>query len=136
MADASDLIRAWEAVIREVAGLAGSVVSGGAQQLPLHREVEQLRQLLIRQVEFDRQLLSAMTSPARRVLDLSAQTTEAMAAQARAFREMSASMAQAADLLEQQAELLGAAIATMRDPVSTVRAASEAVRSFKPSGPA
>jgi hypothetical protein len=131
--DLGDLLRAWESAIREVGGLAGSLVSGSADltgQLtaPMQKQAELLEQILQRQLELERELISVITSPARRVLDLSAQTTEAMAAQARAFRAASLSLAQAADLMEQQADLLGAAIGTIRDPVAALRSAGESLR--------
>ena len=133
MPEPADLFRAWETVIREIGNLASSVVSGSAEiggqiASPLQSQVEQLQQIVMRQIELERQLLSVIATPAKRILDLSSQTTDAMAAQARAFREMSLSMAQAADLLEQQAELLGSAIGTVRDPVSALRAAGDALR--------
>jgi hypothetical protein len=133
MPDPADLLRAWEAAVRELGGLAGSLVHGSAEmssQLagPLQRQTELLEQIMRRQLELERELIATLTTPARTVLDLSAQTAEAMAQQARAFRSASVAMGQAADLLERQAELFGAAIATVRDPLGAVRAAGESIR--------
>ena len=61
--------------------------------------------------------------PARAVMRVAEQATESMRAQAIAFRAASASLAEVADLLEQQVKLLDG----LRDPASVLRAAGEAV---------
>jgi signal transduction histidine kinase len=133
MPDPADLLRSWESAIRDIGGLAGSVVSTsagltGQLAAPLQKQAELLEQILSRQVAFEKEVLAMLTAPARTVLDLSAQTTEAMAAQARAFRAAALSLGQAADLLEQQAELLGTAIGTIRDPLAALRSAGDSLR--------
>lgn len=55
--------------------------------------------------------------PAKAVMRVAEQATESMRAQAIAFRAASASLAEVADLLEQQVKLLD----SLRDPVAAVR---------------
>jgi hypothetical protein len=124
--DPADLLRAWENAVREVGSMAGSVMQntadvGGAIAAPFQRQAELLEQILSRQIALEKELVAVLTLPARAVLDLGSQTTEAMAAQARAFRAAAQGLAQAADLIEQQAELVGSAIGTIRDPLGAIR---------------
>jgi hypothetical protein len=133
MANPSDLLHAWESAIRELGGVASSLVSGPAElaaQLgaPLQRQAVLLEQILQRQVEFERDVVGRVIAPARIVLDVADQTTAAMHAQANAFRVAAASFGQVADLLEQQATLLTHATGTIRDPVSVLRTAGGALR--------
>lgn len=133
MADPSDLLHAWESAIRELGGIASSLLSGPAElagQLgaPLQRQAELLEQILQRQLEFERDVVGRVLAPARVVLDVADQTTAAMHAQATAFRAAAASFGQVADLLEQQAKLLTVATGTMRDPVSALRTAGGSLR--------
>lgn len=131
MPEPVDLLRAWESAIRELGGVAsalvhGSTEVGGQLTAPLQRQAELLEQIMQRQLELERELIAAMTAPARTVLDLSAQTAEAMTEQARAFRSASQALGQAAELLERQAELFRTAVGTLRDPLGTLRRSTEA----------
>ncbi len=124
--EAADLFRAWESAVREVGSLAGQVVQNtagmtGSIAAPFQRQAELLEQIVSRQIELEKELVAVLTMPARAVLDLGSQTSEAMAAQARAFRAAAQGLAQAADLIEQQAELVGTAIGTIRDPLNALR---------------
>jgi hypothetical protein len=128
MADPADLFKAWQDAIREVGGVAASLVSapaGLAGDLlgPLQRQAELLEQVLQRQIDFERAL-----APARAALDLVDQAASTMRAQATAFRAASLSFGQAAELLEQQAEIIERAGGTLRDPVAALRSAQDAVR--------
>lgn len=133
MPDPADLLHAWEAAIREVGTVAGSLVVGSAEAAghlgaPLQRQAELLEQVLRRQLEFERELVDRLLAPARTILDVADQTTSAMHAQATAFRAAATSLTQVADLLEQQAELLQRASGTIRDPVAALRSAGAALR--------
>lgn len=133
MADPADLLNAWRDAIREVGGAAASLVSGPAGLAsdvlkPLQRQAELLEQVLQRQLEFERELLSRAGATARAALELTEQATGAFRAQATAFRAASASFGQLADLIEQQAELVERASAAIRDPVAALRSASTEVR--------
>jgi prefoldin subunit 5 len=57
-----------------------------------------------------------------------------MRAEAKAFRMASGSLAQVADLLEQQVELLEGAIGIVRDPVAAVRSAGKTVSDARSEG--
>jgi hypothetical protein len=133
MADLGDLLHAWEAAIREVGGAAGSVAAGSAElagQLgaPLRRQADVLEKVLQRQLDFERELVGRLLTPARTVLDVAEQTTSALRAQATAFRVAAASFGQVADLLEQEAELLQHASSSIRAPVAALRSAGAALR--------
>ena len=133
MADTGDLLHAWEAAIRELRGIASSLVSGPAEHAgqlgaPLQRQAELLEQILQRQVDFERDLFGRVLGPARVVLDVADQTTAAMHSQATAFRAAAASFGQVADLLEQETKLLQVATGTLRNPVSALRTAGGALR--------
>jgi hypothetical protein len=129
MPDPAELLRAWEAAIREVGATASSFVSGSAElagQLgaPLQRQAELLERVLQQQVEFERELAARLLAPARAVLDMTEQTTDAMRAQAAALRAAASSLTQVADLLDQQVTLVQQATQTVRDPIAALRSAS------------
>jgi hypothetical protein len=130
MPEPIDLLKAWESAIQEVAAFAGATVQGGADLAgqvrdELQRQAKLLEEILRRQLDLEKELLARMTQPARQLLEIGSQASDAMAAQAQAFRAASLSLSQAADLLEQQANLAGAAMRTLQDPLSVIRGASE-----------
>jgi hypothetical protein len=141
MADPSDLLTAWQDAIREVGGIAASLVSGpaglaGDVRSVLQRQTEQLERVLQRQLEFERELVARASAPARAALELVEQATVAYRAQAKAFRAASVSFGQLAELIEQQAELVERASAAIRDPVAALRSAgAEAASIGIPGGP-
>jgi hypothetical protein len=128
MAEPADLLASWQKALGELAGVTASVVSapvGLAGQLsgPLQRQAQLVETILERQLAFERELVGRLLAPAGSVLNLVEQTSEALDAQVKAFRTASASFAQIADLLEQQAQALRFAHESVRDPVSALRAA-------------
>lgn len=96
MADPADLLKSAQGAIRDIGAGAASLASGPAQA----------------------------AEQARAVANLVGQAADSMRAQAIAFRAASASLAQVAELLEQQVELIDA----VRDPLGTLRAAGESIR--------
>ncbi len=77
------------------------------------------------QLDLEKELLNRLTAPARQLLEIGTQASDAMAAQAAAFRAAALSLSQVADLLEQQANLTGSALRTLQDPLSVIRGATE-----------
>jgi ABC-type transporter Mla subunit MlaD len=133
MPDPSDLLKAWQDAIREVGGVAASIVSGPAEKAsellePMQRQAEQVQRVLERQLEFERDLVSRAIAPARATLEMAEQATIAYRAQATAFRAAAASFGQLAELMEQQAEIVERVGATVRDPLSALRAANMQLR--------
>ena len=130
MADPADLLRAWQNAIRDLGGVAGSLAAGSAGvagDLPrrLHHQAELLQQVLQRQLEFERELVSRAVAPLRTSLDLVDQATGNFHEQAATFRGASKTFAQLADVMEQQARLLDRASATFRDPAAVFRSTGE-----------
>jgi len=130
MADPTDLLRAWQNAIRDLGGVAGSLAAGSAGMagdLPrrLQHQAELLQQVLQRQLEFERELVSRAVAPLRTSLDLVDQATGNFHEQAATFRGASKTFAQLADVMEQQARLLDRASATLRDPAAVFRSTGE-----------
>ena len=80
MADPADLLRAWQNAIRDVGGVPASLAAGSAGVAgdllrPLQRQGELLQQVLQRQLEFERELVSRAVAPLRASLDLVDQAT-------------------------------------------------------------
>lgn len=130
MADPADLLRAWQSAIRDVGSAAGSLAAGSAGMagdLPrrLQHQAELLEQLLQRQFEFERELVTRAVGPLRAWLDLVDQATGTFHEQAASFRGASKTFAQLADVMEQQARLLDRASATLRDPAAVFRSTGE-----------
>jgi len=74
----------------------------------LQHQAELLQQVLQRQLEFERELVSRAVAPLRASLDLVDQATGNFHEQAATFRGVSKTFAQLADVMEQQARLLDA----------------------------
>ena len=130
MADPADLLRAWQNAIRDISGAAGSLASGSAGiagDLPrrLQRQGELLQQVLQRQLEFERDLISRAVAPLRASLNLVDQASGTFHEQAASFRGASKTFAQLADVMEQQARLLDRACATLRDPAAVFKSTNE-----------
>ena len=130
MADPADLLHAWQNAIRDVGGAAASLASGSAGvasdlMRPLQRQAELLQQVLQRQLEFERELLGRAVAPLRAAQDLVDQATETFRAQATSFRAASMTFGQLAGLMDQQADLLERAGATMRDPIAAFRSTGD-----------
>ena len=130
MADPADLLRAWQDAIRDVGAAAGSLAAGSAGMagdLPrrVQRQAELLQQLLQRQLEFERELVSRAFAPLRASLDLVDQATGTFHEQAATLRGASKTFAQLADVMEQQARLLDRASATLRSPAGVFRSTGE-----------
>jgi hypothetical protein len=139
MADPRELLRACQDAILDIAGTAVSAASvpadiAGQVLGPLHRQAELLEQVVQRQLELEHELVDRALAPVRGALDLVDQATTAMRAEANAFRMASGSLAQVADLLEQQVELLEGAIGIVRDPVAALRSAGKTVSDARPEG--
>jgi hypothetical protein len=133
MPDPSDLLSAWQDAIREVGGVAASLVSGPAGKAselfePMQRQAEQIQRVLERQLEFERDLVTRAIAPARATLEMAEQATIAYRAQATAFRAAAASFGQLAELMEQQAEIVENVGKAVRDPLSALRAANRQLR--------
>ena len=125
--DPADLLRAWQQAVREVGGTLASVPAGAASEIvrPLQHQADLVQQLLQRQLEFERELLNRAATPLRTTLELTDQATETLRAQAISFRAASAAFHQLAALMDQQADLLQRAVATMRDPLGALRSTDE-----------
>ena len=119
MADAVDLLKAWQHAIRDLGGVAGSLASGPAAAAsdlvrPLQNQAELLQQVLQRRLEFERELVGRAAAPLHAAQDLD-QATGTFRAQATSFRAASATFGQLAGLMDQQADLLERAGTLMRD---------------------
>ena len=130
MADPVDLLKAWQNAIRDVGGAAASLASapaGVASDLlrPLQHQAELLEQVLQRQLDFERELLSRAVAPLHTTLELIDQATETLHAQATSFRAASTTFHQLAALMDQQADLLHRAGTTMRDPLAAFKSAGD-----------
>ncbi len=133
MPDPADLLKAWQDAVREVGGVAASIVSGPAGKAgdllePMQKQAEQVQRVLERQLEFERDLVTRAIAPARATLEMAEQATIAYRAQAKAFRAAAASFGQVAELMEQQAEIVERVGTAVRDPLSALRAANEQLR--------
>jgi flagellar motor switch protein FliG len=133
MPDPSDLLKAWQDAVKEVGGVAASVVSGSASKAgellePMQKQAEQVQRVLERQLEFERELVTRALGPARATLEMAEQATIAYRAQATAFRAAAASFGQLAELMEQQAEIVERVGSAVRDPLSALRAANAQLR--------
>jgi ABC-type transporter Mla subunit MlaD len=133
MPDPADLLKAWQDAVREVGGVAASIVSGPAGKAsdllePMQRQAEQVQRVLERQLEFERDLVARAIAPARATLEMAEQATIAYRAQAKAFRAAAASFGQVAELMEQQAEIVERVGTAVRDPLSALRAANKQLR--------
>jgi ABC-type transporter Mla subunit MlaD len=115
MADPSDLLHAWQEVIRRLQGAAAPLTE---QEL-----VKQLIAPLQKQAE----LLEQVTVPLTATLGMLDQTASAMRAQADAFNAAAASFKTAAELVDAQAALLETATQSMRDPLGAIKSAGGAV---------
>jgi len=110
MADARDLLNAWEGALRGLRGVTAPAT-------------DVLETALRRQMEFDRALVGRVMAPLNVVLDALEQTAAAMHNQAKAFESASAAFKQSAELLEVQATTLERAIEALRDPAEFVKSA-------------
>jgi ABC-type transporter Mla subunit MlaD len=130
MADPVDLLKAWQRAIRDVGGAAASLASGPAGVAsdllrPLQHQAELLERVLERQLDFERELVGRAVAPLRATLELVDQATETLHAQATSFRAASKTFGQLAGLMDQQADLLERARATVRDPLATFRSTGD-----------
>ncbi len=130
MADPADLLKAWQNAIRDVGAAAASLASapaGVATDLlrPLQHQADLLQQVLQRQLDFERELLNRVVAPLHATMELIDQTSASLHAQATSFRAASTTYRQLAALMDQQADLLQRAGATMRDPLAAFRSTSE-----------
>jgi hypothetical protein len=105
MADARDLLNAWQDALKGIRGVASPATGA-------------LEHVLRRQMDFERQLVSRVLAP------LSVEgTAKAMRTQADAFEAAAAAFKQSAELLDVQASMLEKAIEALRDPADFVRSA-------------
>jgi hypothetical protein len=130
MADPADLLKAWQNAIRDVGGVAASLASAPAGVAtdvlrPLQHQAELLEQVLQRQIDFERELLHRAVAPLHATLELIDQATGTLHAQATSFRAAAVTFHQLAALMDQQADLLGRAGATIRDPLATFRSTGD-----------
>jgi hypothetical protein len=137
MAEPADLLASWQAALRELAGITASLASApvsvaGQLNSPLQRQAELVETILARQLEFERELVSHLLAPAGAVLELVDQTSEALESQVKAFQAVSSSFAQIAELLQQQVERLQFVRDSVRDPVSTLQAATGEMLKARP----
>jgi hypothetical protein len=107
MADARDLLNAWQDALRGIRGAAAPA----------------LEQVLRRQVDFERQLVGRVFAPLNVVLDSLDGAAQAMRTQADAFNAAAAAFKQSADLLDVQASMVERAVEALRDPAEFVRSA-------------
>ena len=130
MPDPADLLKAWQHAIVDLGGMAASLASGptgAASDLvrAMQHQVELLQQVLQRQLEFERELVSRATAPLHAAQDLVDQATGTFRAQATSFRAASKTFGQLAGLMDQQADLLERAGTLMREPLTVFRSADE-----------
>jgi hypothetical protein len=133
MPDPSDLLKAWQDAVREVGGVAASLVSGPAGKAgellePMQKQAETVQRVLERQLEFERDLVNRAIAPAKATLEMAEQATIAYRAQATAFRAAAASFGQLAELMEQQAQVVERVGGAVRDPLAALRAANAQLR--------
>lgn len=102
MPDARDLLTAYREVLTGLKRRSGPV---GALLVPLELTSEVLEQLLLRQQELEAQLAGA-AAPLTSLLELARDAPASLRTQAKAFEAASASFAQAAVLMDRQADLL------------------------------
>jgi hypothetical protein len=113
MADARDLLNAWQDAVKQLRGVAG----------PIAGTAGDLFEALNHQVEFEKQLVGRLLAPLHIVVDSLETTTVAMRTQAQAFHAAAAAFKQSAELLELQAATLERATQVLRDPAEFVRSA-------------
>lgn len=128
MPDPSDLLHAWQDVIRRLQGAVGEPELVKQLLGPLQRQAELLEQALQRQLDFEREVLGRISAPITGALDILDQTTAAMRAQADAFNAAAASFKTAAELMDVQAGLMETAGQSLRDPLGAIKGAADAVR--------
>jgi hypothetical protein len=110
MADARDLLNAWQEALRGIRGATAPAT-------------EVLEGAIRRQLDFERQLVGRVMSPLGVVLDSLEGAAKAMRTQADAFEAAAAAFKQSAELLDVQASMLERAIEALRDPAEFVRSA-------------
>ncbi len=110
MADARDLLNAWQDALR---GIRGATTPA----------TEAFEGVVRRQFDFERQLVGRLLTPLGVVLDSLDGTAKAMHTQSDAFKAAAAAFEQSAELLDLQASLLEKAIEALRDPAEFVRSA-------------
>jgi hypothetical protein len=110
MADAKDLLNAWQDAVRGIRGAASPATDA-------------LESVLRRQLDFERQLVGRAMAPLGVVLDSLEGMAKAMRTQADAFEAAAAAFQQSAALLDTQAALLEKSIEALRDPAEFVRSA-------------
>jgi hypothetical protein len=110
MADARDLLNAWQDALRGIRGVAAPAT-------------EAFEQVLRRQLDFEGQLVGRVLAPLNVVLDSLDGTAKAMRTQADALQAAAAAFQQSAELLDVQASLLEKAVEALRDPAEFVRSA-------------
>jgi hypothetical protein len=114
----SDLLAAWERVLRELRGAAGA----GSNEVG-----RAIATLVERQARLEQEVRARALAPVSAAWDLLEQTAGAMRAQATALDAAATSFKQAAEMLDLQASLLERTLQTMRDPVGTIRSAGASV---------
>src|SRR4051794_22635327 len=110
MADARDLLNAWQDALRGLRGAAAPATDA-------------LEQAIRRQMDFDRALVGRVLAPLNVVLDALEQTAAAMRTQSQAFEAASAAFKQSAELLDVQATMIERAVEALRDPADFVKSA-------------
>ena len=80
MADPADLLKAWQHAIRDLGGVTASLASGPAGAAsdlvrPLQHQAELLQQVLQRQLQFERELVSRAVAPLHAAQELIDQAT-------------------------------------------------------------
>lgn len=123
MPEPHDLLTSYRQMLRTLRHGAGPA---GALFAPLELSADLLEQLLSRQHDLETQLAAAL-QPLRAVSGLAHDAPAALRTQARAFEAASVSFAQAAQLMNQQADLLERTVAALDLPASLLR-------SVRPSG--
>jgi hypothetical protein len=126
MTDLTDPLTSWQKAIRDVTSAATSVAGGSAGVAgdllgTLAHQGDLLAQVIQRQLEFERELVSRIGAPLRASLDLVDHANSTFHEQATSFRAASKTFAQLADLMDQQANLLERATAAIRDPASALK---------------
>jgi hypothetical protein len=121
--DPADLLKAWKKGVAELGGALASAPAGlvGDLARPLQQQADLVQAVLQRQLEFERDLVGRATAPLQATLGLMDQAAETLRAQAISFRAASTAFQTLASLLEQQADLMQNAGATVRDPLGFFR---------------
>lgn len=116
-----DLIREWQAAMRSLTGHAEL-----PRQLlaPMQRQVELIQEILEREQQLQRDVVTRLLGPADAIFDLLEQSGAALRQQAEALEEAGRALEQTAALVKAQADLFEHTVRTIREPTELAKAAA------------